>query len=69
MSSNATLDKEYVLSLEDLMHTRGEPAEKASRTDHQKGIKCFACKKRGHRAKDCPGKRYAVGDGGVDKAH
>ena len=49
MSSNAILNKEYVLScVEDLMHMRGEPADKASRTNHQKGIKCFTCKKRGH---------------------
>lgn len=58
MSSNATLDREYVLSrVEDLMYIRGEPAEKASRTNYQKGIKCFACKKRGHRARDCPNRQ------------
>lgn len=58
LSSNATLDREYVLGrVEDLMHMRSEPAEKPSRINHQKGIKCFACKKRGHRARDCPGKR------------
>ena len=58
MSSDATLNEEYVLSrIEDLRQLRGEPAEKASWIHREKGIKCFACKGIGHRVKDFPSRR------------
>ena len=56
MNSDATLNEQYVLRrIEDLRRLR-EPAEKASWI-HQKGIKCFACKRIGRCAKDCPSRR------------
>ena len=55
VSSDATLNEEYVLSrIEDLRQLGVEPAEKVSRIHQEKGIKCLACKGIGHCAKDCP---------------
>ena len=55
MSSDTTLDEEYVLGrVEDLRQLRGEPAEKGSKVHQKKGMKCFACNGIGHIAKKCP---------------
>ena len=57
MSSNETLHKDYVLSrVQDLMDMRsGESQDKGSRA-REKSIKCFKCKKMGHKVANCPSK-------------
>ena len=59
MSSNATLEYDYVISwVEDIDHLQSEPTEKGSSV-HQKrkGMRCFVCRKTGHLAKDCSSKQ------------
>ncbi|EYE90608.1 uncharacterized protein EURHEDRAFT_510308 [Aspergillus ruber CBS 135680] len=57
MSSDATLNEEYVLSrVEDLRQLRDDQGDKASRADgkqRQRSIKCYACGKKGHISKEC----------------
>lgn len=61
LSSNDALDKDYVMSrVEDVMQMRNESTEKASRGkqgSNQKGLKCFICQTKGHKAKDCPDRK------------
>ena len=67
MSSDATLNEEYVLSrIEDLRQLRGQPAEKASRIQGKgkKGPKCFACEGYGHLARDCLNRQDQEEDAG-----
>ena len=57
MSSNVNLKKSYVLKRAiDFDQLQGGSTEKASRIQ-KKSAKCFACKKTGHRARNCPSKR------------
>lgn len=57
MSSDATLNEEYVLSrVEDLRQLRDDQGDKASRADgkqRQRSIKCYACGKKGHMSREC----------------